>query len=71
VSKSPSLDWPKSQVYALPAIIFFIALALRLIAIDWGLPSQKHQQSYHPDEPVVWMYSQAIQPTSLDFTPGF
>ena len=58
-------------MFALPAIIFFLALALRLFALDWGLPDRNHQQSYHPDEPVVWMYSQTIQPASLDFTPGF
>lgn len=48
-----------------------MALGLRLVGIGWGLPNEHHQQSYHPDEPTVWMYSQNIQPTALDFTPGF
>ncbi len=57
--------------WGLPLIVFTLALALRLLGIGWGLPNQVHQESYHPDEPVVWVYSQAIEPTKLKFTPGF
>ncbi len=53
------------------AAIFFFALVLRLIGIGWGLKNDFHNQSYHPDEPVVFAYSQAIEPTKLQFTPGF
>jgi hypothetical protein len=55
----------------LPAIIFVVAFAIRLVGINWGLPSAKHHQTYHPDEEVIWNYSQAIEPGKFDFTPGF
>jgi len=55
----------------LPAIIFFVAFVIRLAGISWGLPSERHHQTYHPDEEVIWNYSQAIEPSRLDFTPGF
>lgn len=55
----------------LPAIIFLIAFGYRLLGISWGLPSEKHHQTYHPDEEVIWNYSQQIEPGRFDFTPGF
>lgn len=55
----------------LPAIIFIIAFGIRLAGISWGLPNEKHHQSYHPDEEVIWNYSQQIEPARFDFTPGF
>ncbi len=55
----------------LPLLIFVVAFGYRLIGIGWGLPSETHHQSYHPDEEVIWNYSQAIEPGGLDFTPGF
>lgn len=55
----------------LPLLVFALALGLRLIGIGWGLPNGLHNQSYHPDEQVIWAYSQQIEPTKLDFTPGF
>jgi hypothetical protein len=51
--------------------IFGFALVLRLLGIGWGLGNDLHFQSYHPDEPVVWAYSQQIEPAKLQFTPGF
>jgi hypothetical protein len=51
--------------------IFAFALLIRLIGIGWGLKNDLHSQSYHPDEPVIFAYSQAIEPTKLSFTPGF
>ena len=50
---------------------FVFALLVRLIGIGWGLPNELHNQSYHPDEPVIYAYSQQIEPTKLDFVPGF
>ncbi len=41
------------------------------MGIGWGLPNDLHRQSYHPDEGVIWEVSQRIEPTRLDFTPGF
>lgn len=54
----------------LPAILI-VAFAIRLIGLSWGLPNELHNQSYHPDEQVIWAYAQQIEPAKLDFTPGF
>ena len=62
---------PDAKRIALPLIVLLLALVIRLTSIGWGLPNDRHQQSYHPDEPVIWLYSQAIEPTKLSFTPGF
>ena len=71
MSESPKPSTSSFPRFALPLIVFLVALVIRLIGIDWGLPNENHRQSYHPDEPVVWAYSQAIQPAKLSFTPGF
>lgn len=55
----------------LPLLLFVVAFGYRLLGIGWGLPSETHHQSYHPDEEVIWNYSQAIEPGKLKFTPGF
>lgn len=52
-------------------VVFVFALGLRLIGIDWGLPNALHNQSYHPDEPIIWIYSQQVNPAGGDFDPGF
>lgn len=52
-------------------LLFLFAFGLRLIAIGWGLPNDLHNQSYHPDEQVIWQVSQRIKPTELDFSPDF
>ncbi|MEQ1822551.1 MAG: glycosyltransferase family 39 protein [Fimbriimonadaceae bacterium] len=54
-----------------PLLIFLTGFGLRLAGITWGLPNEVHHQSYHPDEEVIWRYSQEVQPAKLDFTPGF
>lgn len=51
--------------------IFALALVIRLIGIGWGLPNEIRNQSLHPDEPVIWTYSQQIEPAKGDFDPGF
>lgn len=51
--------------------VFALALAIRLIGIGWGLPNEVRNQSLHPDEPILWMYSQRIEPTRARFDPGF
>jgi len=63
--------WAKWLRVGLPAGLFALALLIRLFGIGWGLKNELHNQSYHPDEPVIFAYSQAIEPASLDFTPGF
>lgn len=51
--------------------LFVFSLALRLVGIGWGLQNDLHRHSYHPDEPIIWAYSQQIEPASLKFTPGY
>lgn len=51
--------------------IFVVGLMIRSIGIGWGLPNDIRKQSLHPDEPIVWMYSQQIEPAKGKFTPGF
>ncbi|MCH7903936.1 MAG: glycosyltransferase family 39 protein [Armatimonadetes bacterium] len=51
--------------------VFAVALALRLVGIGWGAPNDIRNHSLHPDEQVITLYSQQIDPTRLDFTPGF
>jgi hypothetical protein len=60
----------KSLRWLGPAI-FAISLLVRLIGINWGLPNALHSESYHPDEPINFAYSQQIDPAHLQFTPGF
>lgn len=55
----------------LPAILFALALLLRLFGIGWGLKNDLHNQSYHPDEPLIWAVSQQLEPAKLHLTPGF
>lgn len=53
-----------------PAILFLIAFLIRLVGINWGLPNELHNQSYHPDEQPIWSFSQGINPAEFDFVPG-
>lgn len=56
---------------ALPLLLFAAALLLRLAGIGWGLPSDDRHWSYHPDEPIVYLNAQQVEPAKLDFDPGF
>ncbi|RYG39251.1 phospholipid carrier-dependent glycosyltransferase [bacterium] len=51
--------------------LFVFALLLRLVGIGWGMRNDLHDWSYHPDEPIIQLYSQRIEPTQGKFTPGF
>lgn len=51
--------------------VFVFALLVRLAGIGWGLPNDIRNQSLHPDEPIIWMVSQRIEPTKGRFDPGF
>lgn len=55
----------------LPMLLFAVALLIRIPGMGWGLKNDLHNHSYHPDELVIWSYSQQIDPAKLDFTPGF
>lgn len=52
-------------------VVFLIAYFVRILGIGWGLPDESHHWSRHPDEPVIWLYSQNIKPAEFKFTPGF
>ncbi len=67
----PQQPSPKPPLRYLAALLFLLSFAYRLIGIGWGLPNDLHHHSYHPDEPIVLMYSQEIEPGRLDFDPGF
>lgn len=66
-------DSPKPSLlkFILPLLIFVVAFGFRLMGLGWGLPTDLRHQSLHPDEEVIWLYSQQINPTQGDFTPGF
>ncbi len=51
--------------------LFVLAFLLRLIGIGWGIPNYERQYSLHPDEPIIFFYSQQVEPAKFDFTPGF
>lgn len=78
MSTEPELPTPtepaptKSRVaLVLPILVFLIALLIRIPGIGWGLKNDLHNHSYHPDELVIWSYSQAVDPAKFDFTPSF
>lgn len=51
--------------------LFLASLILRGVGIGWGLPNDIRNQSLHPDEPVIWMYAQQLDPLRGDFDPSF
>ncbi len=73
--ETPTPSQPKSVassiVRFLPGIVFLVALAIRLIGINWGLKNELHNVSLHPDEPIVQGYSQQLEPARGKLTPGF
>lgn len=46
-------------------------MLIRLIGIGWGLPKDGQNFSLHPDEDIIWAYSQRIEPAKGKFEPGF
>ncbi|MBS1714394.1 MAG: glycosyltransferase family 39 protein [Armatimonadetes bacterium] len=58
-----------------PAVIglalFLVAFLIRSAGVGWGLPDDRHDWSYHPDEPVIWSYSRQVKPAEGKFAPGF
>lgn len=51
--------------------LFLFAVLVRGIGIRWGLPTAENHWSLHPDEPIVWLYSQAVDLGKGDLLPGF
>ncbi|MFN7171624.1 MAG: ArnT family glycosyltransferase [Fimbriimonadaceae bacterium] len=64
-------QWEKLHPWVFPAAIFGVALLIRLLAINWGLPGETFHFGFHPDEFVNWRYAIEIDPLQLDFDPGF
>lgn len=63
---------PKAKVATAAALaLFLFALLFRFVGIGWGLKNDLHNQSYHPDEPLIFAVSQAIEPAKGKFTPGY
>ncbi len=52
-------------------VVFAVGLLIRIWGMGWGLPNDHQTWSYHPDEPVIYAYSQQIEPAKFDFAPGF
>lgn len=65
--KEPSLEKGKVVVLAL----FLFALALRLVGLNWGLPTQTHWYSYHPDEAQMLSAIASLDFFNGDFNPNF
>ncbi len=65
------MDSNRRRTLLLGLGVFVVALLVRLVGIGWGLPNDQRNHSLHPDEPVVFLYSQQIEPAKLDFAPGF
>jgi len=65
------LAFLKTPAFGLGLACFAFALLIRLVGIGWGLPNDLRHQSLHPDEPIIWIYSQQIDPAKGDFDPGF
>jgi hypothetical protein len=49
--------------------LFLFALLFRLVGIGWGLKNDLHNASYHPDEPIIFANSRAIEPALGQFVP--
>lgn len=57
--------------WAAPASLFFLALAVRLVGIRWGLPNAEHTFSYHPDESLLLAVAQRLDVLHGVWDPQF
>ena len=55
---------------AVPAIVL-LAAALRIWGIGWGLPTEQHYFSYHPDETTILFSAMKLNLFAGEFNPGF
>lgn len=67
----PSSRLPKWFPASVGLAIFLLALGLRVFGLSWGLPDEKHEYGFHPDEPIVYAVSQQVKPALGRLTPGF
>ncbi len=68
-SRKPLFSFDSGAWWGLGLFVF--AFGFRLLGIGWGLPNDRHLPSLHPDEPIVYLYSQQIKPGQFNFDPGF
>ncbi|HLO97710.1 MAG TPA: hypothetical protein VK171_03855, partial [Fimbriimonas sp.] len=52
-------------------VIFLVALVVRLIGVQWGLPTAERLFTLHPDEQDNLLFARQINPVQFDFLPGF
>lgn len=71
MSNLPEPTQPHRFRRYLPLVVFLLALGIRLIGINWGIPNKERYFSYHPDEPVNLMYARQMDFAKGDFDPGF
>lgn len=60
-------DFLKSPLMA----IFLVALIIRLVGVQWGLPNAERLFTLHPDEQDNLMFARAMNPVQFDFLPGY
>ena len=61
----------KTRRYIVPALIFALALLVRVIGLTWGLPNAQRFYSYHPDESVNQIVGAVVHLLQGDFNPHF
>ena len=54
VAEPGFLKGDKRSVALIAFLVFVVGFAIRLPGIGWGLPNTLHNQSYHPDEPLIF-----------------
>lgn len=65
------LAFLRTRAFGIGALLFALALGIRLVGIQWGLPNPQRDQSLHPDEPIVLLYSFQVDPFRGKLDPGF
>ena len=61
----------KSRRWLAPALLFALALLVRVVGLTWGLPNAQRFYSYHPDESVNQIVGAVVHLIQGDFNPHF
>lgn len=51
--------------------VLLLALVLRLVGVDFGLPNERHAYPYNPDEWTPMQVLRGMDPARLDFNPHY
>jgi hypothetical protein len=54
IAESPANNSGRRATVVICLAIFIVALGIRLLGIGWGLKNDLHNQSYHPDESLIF-----------------